>query len=152
MRSRTRFPVLGLVGVLLLGLVGCGKQVEYNNQVEGIVTLNGKPLANVHVEFVPDPPEGARAESSRALTDENGRYALERADGEPGAMIGNHFVVILRGRGMDQNIDELPDEEAAPARDRRLVPARYAMASTTPLRIEVLPAEHTYNLELRSNP
>jgi hypothetical protein len=152
MRAQSRFQLIGLVGVLLLGLVGCGKQVEYNNAVEGTVTLNGKPLANVLVEFVPDPPEGVKADPSRALADENGHYTLERADGEPGAMVGHHFVVILRGRGMDRSIDEFADEEGAPGRDRRPIPARYTTASTTPLRIEVHASEHTYNLELRSSP
>src|SRR5437879_5185400 len=96
--------------VLLVVVSGCGKSLVYNDLVEGTVKLDGKPFGNVHVQFVPDEP-GIKAPGSTGITDENGHYRLSREDGEPGALVGKHLVVFVRGREANRALGEQADPE-----------------------------------------
>jgi hypothetical protein len=64
--------------------------------VTGRVTLNGRPLKNVRVEFHPDPDQGTAGPSSSAVTDDDGRFTLTcpSRDNAPGAVVGHHRVVL----------------------------------------------------------
>lgn len=82
--------ISGLV-ILATLVAGCGK--SYPN-VSGTVTLNGKPVANVNVLFVPvstkeQPFPGPYAE---AVTDSTGKYSLVTRSGKPGATPGLNIV------------------------------------------------------------
>ncbi len=82
------FPVLCIA---LASLVGCGGSGVEMAPVEGVVTLNGKPLEKLMVEFWPE-SEGPR---SFAETDANGRFKLMTDDGkQEGAAVGSHKVVL----------------------------------------------------------
>ena len=134
---------------------GCGKPaLLFNDSVEGTVFLDGTPLANVYVEFIPDVERGVKAPSSSAVTDEKGHYSLNRAGGKRGAMVGQHLIVLLRGRGAAREIGERAEgtDNTKQIKDRRPIPAPYTAASRTPLRLEVLADQHTYNLNLVSKP
>ncbi len=50
---------LGPVAVLLAA--GCGKSVAFNDKVEGTVQIDGAPLRQVMVEFIPDADVGVGA-------------------------------------------------------------------------------------------
>lgn len=65
-------------------------------EVTGIVTLNGKPLDDVEVQFLPDPGMGNRGPSASCYTDKQGRYTL-RCDkyGVDGATLGQHRVIFV---------------------------------------------------------
>lgn len=82
---------LALISFALLGctLVGCSSGPQLG-QVEGTVTLNGEPLADAKVAFVPQ--EGGR--TAEAVTDDAGHYELEFAAGAKGAVLGPHLVRI----------------------------------------------------------
>ncbi|MCG6157995.1 carboxypeptidase-like regulatory domain-containing protein [Rubinisphaera margarita] len=74
-------------------LVGCGgggssDQPELG-KVSGTVTMDGQPLSNVTVTFVPQ--SGA---PSFGVTDESGKYELTYSGSEKGAAIGEHKVSI----------------------------------------------------------
>lgn len=91
----------GVLVVGLTGMMGCGGGLQFA-EVEGTVTLNGKPLEKVRVEFHPDGP-GPR---SAAVTDENGKYVLQTDDGSrPGAAVGTYRVVLRDRAGFP---DQLP--------------------------------------------
>jgi hypothetical protein len=138
--------------LLFLTASGCGKALVFNDSVEGTVKLDGKPLGNVHVQFVPDEP-GVKAPGSTGITDENGHYRLTRESGEPGALVGKHLVVFVRGREAIRGLGEQADagESAKAKKDRRAIPSPYQMASKTPLSLEVKLDQHTYDLELSSS-
>jgi hypothetical protein len=131
---------------------GCGKALVFNDLVEGTVKLDGKPLGNAHVQFVPDEP-GVKAPGSTGITDESGHYRLNRETGEPGALVGKHLVVFVRGREAIRGLGEQPDaaEGAKAKKDRRPIPSPYQMASKTPSSVEVKLDQHTYDLELSSS-
>jgi len=105
------------LAIALLLAAGCssGSVVP----VSGRVTMNGQPLANVHVSFQPiasgsdyNPGGG-----SYAFTDADGRFTLRLVDGDtPGAVVGKHRVAITprnsdddadrRGKGAPQGVPE----------------------------------------------
>ena len=140
------------LAVFLVAGSGCGKALVFNDSVEGTVKLDGKPLGNAHVQFLPDEP-GIKAPGSSGITDDNGHFRLTREDGEPGALVGNHLVVLVRGREAIRGLGEKPDaaETAKAKKDRRPIPSIYMMASQTPLKMEVKLDRHTYDLELSSS-
>jgi hypothetical protein len=139
---------------LLVLACGCSKTLVFNDLVEGTVKLDGRPLGNVHVQFVPDEP-GVKVAGSTGITDEMGHYRLSRENGEPGALVGRHLVVLVRGREARRDLGEQTDGgDSEPGsktkKDRRPIPPLYTMASKTPLAVDVKPDQHTYDLEASS--
>ncbi len=85
--------LLMLLALITSPLVGCGgggasDQPELG-QVSGTVTMDGQPLPNVTVSFVPE--TGA---PSNGVTDEAGKYELTYKGTERGAAVGQHKVSI----------------------------------------------------------
>ncbi len=92
-------------GAVLLGLaaflVGCGGGGgdQYGVQpVSGVVTCQGKPVANATVNFTPVKEEG-RAEGrpgrvALGITDENGKFRLTTYENYDGAIVGRHTVTV----------------------------------------------------------
>lgn len=136
-RTGARPMRAGLLVMLLLA--GCGVGPACNSRVEGTVRMDGIALGGVRVEFVPDVASGVAVPSSSALTDANGHFRLTCGDDRPGAVVGRHRVVVIAGRG-----------EGRPRGVK--VPLVYAIAAQTPLRIEVTPDRHTYDVTLSPNP
>ncbi len=69
--------VIALGGLLLAGC-GPSSDVPKLAPVHGVVTMDGKPLANATVRFI---PESGRP--SVGVTDEQGRYELNYTDEQP---------------------------------------------------------------------
>ena len=135
--------------LLIACLGGCAERLPpLNDKVEGVVRYEGTPLVGVRVEFVPDTGNKSKAPSSSAITDGKGRFALACENSKPGALIARHRVVVLQGRGAGARDD--PDAPVV-ARGFRL-PTVYSMANQTPLRITVTSDQHTYDLNLTTNP
>ncbi len=82
------------MALLVSGLgvfAGCGDSGPKMAPVEGTVSLDGKPLNNIMVEFWPS-SAGPR---SIAVSDAQGRYKLMADDGKrEGAAVGPHKVVL----------------------------------------------------------
>src|SRR5262249_7671428 len=134
-----------LAFALLTPLGGCGKKSwTYNEQVEGTVKLGDTPLPNVLVQFYPDVDPNVQAPPSSGLTDEKGHFQLNvDSKNKPGAVIGEHDVVVLAGRTGG-------GEDVANRKTAR-VPSAYTLAATTPLQQEVTADKHTYDLKLSSS-
>jgi hypothetical protein len=77
--------------VILVSLSGCGRDVPPLGQVQGVVTLDGRPLAGAVVIFEPK----AEGRSSRAVTDAKGHYRLVYLRDISGALLGTHTVRIF---------------------------------------------------------
>jgi hypothetical protein len=83
------------LGLSLLSSAGCGGKYDLG-QVEGTVTLDGKPLAEASVTFSPL-NAGAESPGSSGITDSNGKYSLSLVvDETSGALVGKHQVVIAK--------------------------------------------------------
>jgi hypothetical protein len=135
--------------------VGCQRGPTFV-EVNGTVRLNGKPLAGVQVQFLPDPQRGTTGPRSTAVTDDNGSYSLASDDERPGAMVGIHRVLVsdlidygmphVKRKEMDRIDPKLLQEKASKNR----VPKRYADVLTTPWSIEVKPNASPIDLDLTS--
>ena len=84
---------VGLLMIALMLQVGCGPSGPEIASVQGTVTMDGKPLPNAIIMFV---PEGGRPSVSE--TDANGKYVLEFSGGRKGAIPGINRVEINTGR------------------------------------------------------
>lgn len=155
-----------LAPLSLLLMTGCGGPPCLS--VEGTVTYQNRPLADVEVQFVPDPAEGTRGTPASAYTDAMGRYRIE-AVGREGVVRGTHRVVINDARAMmPQGAIPSVDADSGEARPSASVGARppgaggprpprfppvYSDLNRTPLKgIAVTTPGQTLDFDLRPNP
>src|SRR5262245_34539488 len=91
MRSR---PGLASV-VLMLALTGCNRAptLEFA-EVEGKVTLNGRPLHGVLVRFYPVSDSKEQLPYATGVTDATGYFTLRHGKDKPGALVGTNRVVV----------------------------------------------------------
>lgn len=83
-----RAGFLAITAILVL-IAGCTDSGPALGTVTGTVTMDGEPLPNAIVSFVPE--AGGRA--SVGTTDENGTYQLGYVN-QLGALIGSHKISI----------------------------------------------------------
>jgi hypothetical protein len=140
-------PKARLGWLLLLLAAGCGPRPVYNEQVEGTLKLNGVPVPGVRVEFIPQVDESLKAPHSSGVTDDKGHFQLACDNGKPGAVVGNHVVVVYSGRTESRGGDDR-DPAAGGSRPTAYVPAAYSTAAKTPLKVEVTADKHAYDLTL----
>lgn len=159
----------GLLGVflcfVLLATVGCGN--ANLNKVEGVVTLDGSPLAGTLVSFIPVGPDRA----ATGLTDRDGYFRLTTFRSDDGAMPGEYKVIVAYDDNPEERKDAntLSDEGKMAARKGTMspqgkkkmaekrskkppsqVPAIYSDIKKTPLK-EVVPTNGKVELALRSS-
>ncbi|MFI4874646.1 MAG: hypothetical protein ACIALR_04885, partial [Blastopirellula sp. JB062] len=92
--ARSSSPIIWAIAIscLCLTSTGCfGPPPGFPDlgQVEGDVTVDGKPGVNLAVAFIPE-----NGRPSLGVTDEQGHYRLSYFRGETGATLGNHKVMI----------------------------------------------------------
>jgi hypothetical protein len=139
---------------LLLAVPACGDRSITVGEVEGTLRWNKKPMKNVQVQFIPDVKEGSNAPRSTAVTDDQGHYTLYLDDGQPGAVVGNHSVLLFEiGNDPDRDRNAAEARHAkAKSRPTQASPGhlldRYNKAATTPLKREVYSGKQTINLDL----
>jgi hypothetical protein len=120
-------------------------------EVTGTVRLNGKPLPNVMVEFIPDAATGVR---STGTTDETGRYTLICDDQRPGAIVGPHRVVlydlaVYGGKFLGRKLEQA-GSKGGPILKLSRIAAQYESTAHTPLKKEVKPEPQTIDLDVTS--
>jgi hypothetical protein len=143
-RTRRGWPA-ALTTLVLLAAGGCGRGPALE-PVEGTVRMNGKPLADVQVEFWPE-ADGPR---STAVTDKEGRYQLTGDGNRPGAVAGAHRVILYDLQVYGDNPTggkKRKDADVTPVKASRF-PARYAEAAGTPLKKEVRKEANVIDLEV----
>jgi hypothetical protein len=136
-----------LGAAVLLAVAGCNAQLAYA-PVEGKVTLGGKPLAGVKVWFYPMTEGNNNLPFATGLTDSAGVYKLTSNNGQDGALVGNHRVVVdwpPRERNDDRS--KPPPPQGPP------IPVPYTQASVSPLVFEVKAGgPQTIDLPLKTQP
>src|SRR5262249_11885356 len=131
---------LALTLICILGLPGCSKETQEFAEVDGTVTLNGKPLPNVEVVFMSElqNDKGKANPASMAYTDDRGTSSLwcSQADVQ-GAVPGTYRVVINDTAAMPMPPLEFGDNPAAAKAYRPgplRVPSKYSGMAQTPFR------------------
>ncbi len=120
--------------LVALPILGCGGP-EGVSGVEGVVTLDGKPVPDATVEFTPE--GGGRPSTGR--TDASGHYELAYTATEMGAKEGKHNVKITTG-GMKEEAGKLVEVPET-------IPATYNTKTT--LSAEVTSGKNTVDFELK---
>jgi hypothetical protein len=148
-----------LVSAALIFLAGCGQQPS--GEITGVVTLDGQPMPDIEVRFLPDPEKGTTGRHAAARTDVQGRYRLVVDKvGRDTVPVGFHRVCLYDlladdpyGSGATRVREPagVPlSEQPLPQRHRSRIPLEYITADSTPLRnIEVKAGSQTINLEIR---
>jgi len=120
--------------------------------VNGRILLDGAPLANAEVFFIPLPP--LRGVLATAMTDAQGRYRLHTLHRDYGAPAGQ-YKVSIRKTVQPNGDDFVPDPQVfrLNAPHRELLPERYSKPDKTGLTATVPPegAEIDFSLSLSDN-
>ena len=116
--------ILLLLFVLCISVFGCSSSSGPKTApVRGTVTMNGKPMPNIGVTFLPE----GKGPSASGNTNENGEFSLRTVKPGDGAPIGKHHVVI-------GNAEEGPRKGPA-------IPEKYGRFETTDLTADVKAGE-----------
>ena len=121
------FLQVSLLLPLALLPLGCGKDYQIAS-VSGRVRMDNRPLANAEVRF--QPTDGKDFPYAVGFTDDQGNYTLHLDNGSdtPGAVVGEHHVVIsLDSRTKRPGMTKPSKLEKRP---RELVPSQYNRNST----------------------
>lgn len=143
MRMSHLFPCVAIAAAL--AVAGCQKPAAKIVPVEGTISLDGRPMPNLMIQFMPDAFRGTDGPLSTAISDGAGNYVLKCGNGKAGAAVGTHRVVIID-----------PEKKPAPqGSDEPVKPGRisfvYQDARSTPLIIQVPPEGGKIDLQLVSN-
>jgi hypothetical protein len=136
------FPLVLVMGGLTLA-AGCGKGSGLV-PVEGRVTLDGKPVKEVIVNFQPinDTPGNGALGS----TDPDGRFTLTDARGEAGVYAGEYKVIFYPA--LPAGVKEGDPADVVGVARGRNVPAIYLDVNHTPLRATVPQGGGTFEVIL----
>ena len=155
MKRLSNFLFVSLLLIFTVSILGCSDGKLKTEPVRGTVTLDGEPLADAAVSFVPkNPGEGA---AGFGRTNEKGVYLLQTIAGNPdaGTLPGEYIVTISKyqsvptGRKiMDSSTREWVDE----VQSVLLFPgmATYANSETTPFSATVVKGRNRFDFELKS--
>lgn len=138
--ASSKVTTLMLVFGLTTVFTGCGGRYAFDTvPVQGVVTLDGRPLAGALVVFRP-----VNGRPSSGTTDITGKYELQYMPAKPGALPGEHQVSITTALEPDSDSDN-PLKQRGRA---ELVPPQYN--SRTTLTATVQPGAsgpHDFRLE-----
>jgi hypothetical protein len=137
MRIFCPMRLFGALSVIVLMLSGCGG-VGKLYPVSGKVTVDGKPLPDAQLSFMPDAEKGNKATATAVGKVKDGSYSLT-TQGKEGAPAGWYKVAVYT---------QYPGgpEKAV------VLPRRYTDPGKSPLSVEVVPSPQpgAYDLKLSS--
>ncbi len=131
---------------------GCSKRFPPVVPTEGTVTLNGKPLPNATITFIPLQTDfGAEAYSS-GTTDEQGRFTLTcQFNNQPGAPVGQH-VVVVTDPPLPENLRRSQNDREIDAQRAKLgnrpIPLEYGSFAKSQLRADVKEGQQALTISL----
>ncbi len=111
--------------------------------------LDGQPLTNVLVTFIPEDATSGVPVRSMGVSDDEGKFTLRAETQQPGAVVGKHCVIIedlaiqKAPRSEDGTVLEMPPKR---------FPQVYSDPLQTPLRASVQATTPPIELELTSIP
>ena len=124
---------------------GCGSSRDDLHAVTGVVTLDGSPVPNATVSFL---PEYGKGRAAVGMTNKRGRYRLRYLKDQSGAKQGKYKVTISTWvpskptKGVDAvSIPEIPET----------IPARYSVGDATTLTATVEEGDNSIDFRLHSS-
>ncbi len=139
---------------LVSTLTACGPTRPETAPVTGKVTFQGRPVPEGTITFYP-----AEGRSATARLRPDGSYTLTTFDEGDGAIVGSHEVTIEAARFAGRPRATSFEEEIAKAKSggqapagaggpQWIVPERYAVRGTSPLKAEVKSGTNTIDFRL----
>jgi len=112
--------------------IGCGAGGPERVEVRGKVTLNGQPLDQGTISFI---PTGTTQGPTTGAIIENGAYVVPA---DKGAVLGSHLVQITSVQPTGRKIEAGPPEPTGTMVDevKQVVPAQYNTNSTLTIDIQ----------------
>jgi hypothetical protein len=132
---RRGFRLPGIAALALMA-AGCGGP---GASVEGLVTLDGRPLPGARITFHPD----AAGPVAYGVSLSDGSYRLKTGAKESGLEPGGYRVTVFA-----LEVVEDAEEKAGPL----LTPDVYGDPAKTPLRVQVAPGVNQIPLPLEASP
>jgi hypothetical protein len=129
------------LAALLLGCACLGCSSYKVAEVDGTLTIAGKPANKIHIQFIPANQGGAKLPMSNADTDEQGKFIMQMLEGNTvrnGAVVGASRVVLT-------------DSQYANAGGRGVpfrLKSEYTMPGSTPLTQQVVDEKQTIEIKL----
>jgi hypothetical protein len=125
-------------------------------RVTGVITLDGQPLAEANVSFVPKiEGEGVLASG---MTDSTGAYQLQTLSGKilQGTLPGEYVVVVRKSEAIWDGKSYYPAlGDGEPLKQMQVIeklPRKYTMNSSTPFSATVTKGqENTFNFDVESS-
>jgi hypothetical protein len=150
--TRVRFWA-GAVLASALVAAGCSKSPPGIVPVEGVVTINGKPLPNAEVQFVPMIQGFGGEYIATGTTDDNGRFKLT-CNGQDGACACENKVTVTDPLTPEKLRGQSAEAQAAVAKFKaslknRPIPEVYWNLAQSPLSVKVSADRKDYELELK---
>ena len=135
-----------IAGVIMLGCDSPQKLTKVSHSVCGQITLDGEPLMNAKIVFVPQKLMDRSREvipMAYGMTDDKGKFKLPWSDGTARIKEGDYRVIISKQiketDGQQFRLSDLVDEF------ENLVPDEFAMFRNKVLRDELLPERYNEN-------
>ncbi|GIW94117.1 MAG: hypothetical protein KatS3mg110_2158 [Pirellulaceae bacterium] len=144
------------LGFSLALLAGCNRQTGPKvYPVSGQVTMNGQPVTDVVVNFMPVDNDPAKMASGQV--DSSGNYQLRSgSQGSPGAQPGRYKVYLTpvapvptEGQSYGGQNPAAGGQSAGPPTAGSNLPQPWLSAATTPLEVEVKPESNTINIDVK---
>lgn len=129
-----------ICGIALLLAGGCGKSMS---PVSGLVTLDGKPLANARVILTPVDGKGRPAQG---VTDDSGRFSITSIKPNDGALKGEYKVTFSLIEDDMLDLTKIKDDGSQDVRQRAAAAqdkARKAAEKKTGKRASLLHPNYT---------
>ncbi len=116
--------------IALLSCIGCTQVPDGLRTVPatGVVTLDGQPVEGATIVFIDD----AGVNPARALSDEDGKFSLNRYEYKDGAVPGSYTVVVTKTVVKEVDPADMKGEEAEHAGEdaggivSNMLPKQYA--------------------------
>jgi hypothetical protein len=145
-----------LILLTILTVFGC-KKPHNLKYIEGVVTLDGKPVEAVSVSFIPI--DSAKGLGAGGYTDVNGKFKLSSLVGKggDGTQTGKYSVIFVKltpAREMTENEKQLVQTEpervpVIPMVD--VLPSKYSSPKTSGIEVEITESgSNVFNFDLSS--
>lgn len=134
-RTRRMLPLVLASAVA----AGCGSGRPTTVPIRGSVTLDGKPVAQAMVLFVP----ATGGVPARGVTGEDGGFTLTTFTEGDGALAGKHRVAVskMKVTGIEATADGMvPANVSGEMRTIWVTPQKYSDVETSGLEVDVGPA------------
>jgi len=150
------FILLTLTFALVM-MTGCGGGAKFSTElVEGVVTLDGEPLADAAVTF--SPATGSEGTTATGKTDASGKYVLTAMQGGKdggGTTVGKYNISVFKEAATktytQQEIEKASNDGVSLDMGYKLlVPQKYTSVTKSGLTAEIVKGKNTVNLELKS--